>query len=759
MIRTIFQGRRGGRRSVAPGATVVALLAAALALPLALPTAHAATAADGDSLYLVTLAGPGLSGEGETALASDALARIQAAQDQSLASAGVSQVPVYRWTEALNGYAVHLSAEQAANLAADPAVVRVEPDSLQRLAARPASGTLGGATVGQAGAGLAVPSRRATGGAGVVVGVIDSGLWPESPSFAGAPGLGASPRDFLGVCQTGAEWTAQTCNRKVVGARWFVDGFGADNIRSSEYLSSRDESGHGTQVASVAVGNAQVSVRAAGERFGTITGVAPQARLAVYKACWTAPDPDDDGCSAADVVTAIDQATADGVDVLNLSVVPQATPGLTASINGSDGVTEALETVGPDTIERALLGAAEGDVAVVAAAGNGGDDDYAAHASPWVTTVGATNTDIARGEVSVQGGPELTGAMASTRSVDSRPIVLGARMAVAGVDPGDAALCLPGSLDASAVAGAIVVCERGEIGRVDKSSAVATAGGDAMVLTNTKRGAVSLDIHAVPTVHVDRATARRLTSYLARNPAARATVSPDGTSRPPRRVANWSSAGDPTAAVVKPDLVAGGTGRLGAVPPQVDGDRIGFFSGTSAAAAEISGVAALVRSRHDWSASAVRSVLTTSARSIAGPALRQGAGRAVPAKAVDTKLALAVRPGAYRQWLDGEIDPDDLNTTSIQVDGGTGRVVTRRITNLGTRAADLAGSASGLDRHQVTVSPSTLRIPPGETRTFRVRISGPKISPLDDGVVEWRSQGRGQGQQNALMRIPVVLSR
>src|SRR5215218_6294420 len=96
-------------------------------------------------------------------------------------------------------------------------------------------------------------------------------------------------------------------------------------------------------MASIAAGNAGITARVHGQRVGTYGGVAPQARLAVYKACWTAPDPDDDGCATAD------EATADGVDVLNLSV------------GGSAGF---------DTVERALLGAAESDVVVVGAAGN-----------------------------------------------------------------------------------------------------------------------------------------------------------------------------------------------------------------------------------------------------------------------------------------------------------------------------------------------------------------------------------------------------
>jgi minor extracellular serine protease Vpr len=696
-----------------------------LALLPAAPSQASAPPADGESLYLVTLRGPGVTGYRGPLTGTGAREQMQAAQDRTLAAVGAA-APTYRWTDALNGYAVPLTEQQAAVLGADPAVALVEPNEVRPLAAaqRRAPGT---------------PAGRSRGGAGVVVGIVDSGLWPESPLFAGVPGLGERPRGFRGTCQEGAEWTAQTCNRKVVGARWYVDGFGATHVRASAYLSPRDESGHGTQVASVAAGNARVSVHSTNEEMGTFAGVAPQARLAVYKACWTAPDPDDDGCATADIVTAVDQATQDGVDVLNLSVA---------------GPEDAAGAEGVDTVDRALLGAAEADIVVVAAAGNDGGRGYAAHATPWVTTVGASTAAAPAGRVSVSGGPTLDGSMVSGTRVRTTTIVLGARVAAPGADPDDAALCVPGSLDAALVGGAIVVCERGTIGRVDKSAAVRQADGAGMVLANTAAGTVSVDIHAVPTVHLDQRAARRLTSYLARHPRARATLRPAGTDRAPLRVVRWSSAGDPRGALVKPDLVAPGTGRLGAVTPRADGNRFAFFSGTSAATAHVAGVAALLRSRHDdWSAPEVRSALTTSARALPAPALRQGAGRSSIGASLRSRLVLDVGRRDYRRYLDGGLGSVALNTTSLLVDGRRGRTVTRRVTNLGDRAMYFSSSARGFVRHRVTVTPAALRLQPGESATFRVRISGAGVAPLDDGYVGWL------GADGSRLRLPVVITR
>ena len=208
-------------------------------------------------------------------------------------------------------------------------------------------------------------------------------------------------------CEAAEDWPDSACSSKLVGARWFVAGFGADNLRSTSSLSPRDDSGHGTLVASVAAGNSGVSVKVGAQSLGAYAGTAPQSRLAVYKACWTAPDPDQDGCSTADLVTAIDRATADGVDVLNLSVA-----------GGSLF----------DTVDTALLGAAQSGVFVAAAAGNNARSGYAAHPAPWVTTVGAVTGPIRGGRISMSGLGSLPGAMSSRRTVTAR-LVSGASIA------------------------------------------------------------------------------------------------------------------------------------------------------------------------------------------------------------------------------------------------------------------------------------------------------------------------------------------
>ena len=697
------------------------MLAAALATAGLVP-GPASAAASRDALYLVTLTEPGTAGH--HGVLPRALHEMQLLHHQEalLGTVG-SPVPLYRWTTALNGFAVRLTRGQADTLASDPRVALVERNAVRRLA--------GGVSGSPA---LAGPGR-ARGGAGVVIGVVDSGIWPESPLFSAVPHLGRAPRAFDGECVAGQDFEAGACNGKLVGARWFVDGFGADNVRSSSSLSPRDDDGHGTQMASIAAGDAGVSVRVADQRLGSYGGVAPQARLAVYKACWTAPDPVDDGCATADLVTAIDRAVKDGVDVLNLSV---------------GGPT------GYDTVERALLGATEGGVVVVAAAGNGGERSFAAHASPWVTTVGATTGAVPRGRVRLGGaGPVLTGAMASTRGTRPSRIVVGAQVKVPGATRAQARVCTPGSLDAARVSGRLVLCERGGIGRVDKSSAVRQADGAGMVLVNVRRGSVDADFHSVPTVHLDRADGQTLRHWLRGHPSGRATLRPLGVEKRQPRVSAWSSGGDPSNGIVKPDVVAPGAGVLGAVPPALHGTRWDFVSGTSAAAAYTSGTAALLLQRRHWSPDVVRSALATTAAPVAARnLLREGSGRVRPTRAVRPGVAYEVRAGDYRAWLEGDLSSRALNTPSLVVSGDETVAFRRRITNVGSRAMYFSSAVSGFGRHAVTVTPAAVRLAPGETVAFTVHVGGHSVvGPLDDGWVTWR------GANGTRARIPVLITR
>ena len=731
----------GAGRALRRGAT--ALTGGLLAAGLALPAAATTLPADQDvtpGVYLVVLeASPAASYAGGTMSATRPLpghrfdrtsaavrgyrAHLLAGQDLLLHAVGDPTV-LYRYTVALDGFAARLDGDQVKALRADARVDRVERAHTQRL-----DGALSaGAAVPSAGVVQPRSGGPADAGRRTVIGVVDTGLWPGGAVFAALPQLrpGTSPqlRGFHGGCATAPTWSATDCNDKVVSARWFVRGFGGTRIARSDSLSARDGSGHGTAVASLAAGNTGVAARVDGQSFGSFGGTAPAARIAVYKACWSAPDPADDGCSTADVVAAVDQAVADGVDVL------------TSSLADDGGGSR-------DAVQQAYLGAADAGVVVTAAAGN--DSGSAHNAAPWVTTVGASSRPAYQGTARLGDGSVLSGSMVSDRRVAGAALVSGARAAATGATPRDARLCVPGALDAAQVQGAVVLCERGQVARVDKSAAVRMAGGAGMLLLNTRAGGTASDIHDVPTVHLDAAAARRVRGYL-RAAGAHATVTLDPTPLPRHRTARVAgfSAGGPVTGVVKPDVTAPGVAVLGAVAPgSDDGRAFDLLTGTSASTPQVAGLAASVRSVHPaWPAARVRSALVTTAHGI-GPATRAGAGEVTARRVLDPGLVLDAAAGPWQRWLSGEVRAADLNLPSLAVpELVRATTVVRRLTNVSARTETYGvrlARPAGVD---VTVRPSVFRLAAGRTRTVRITVTARPTAHLDtwvSGALTWVS--------------------
>lgn len=670
-----------------------------------------------EALYVVVLDGPGTAGYDGPLPEREYLTRMRHQQDATLARVGAG-APAYRWTTALNGFAAGMAADEAARLARTPGVAAVEVNSVRSLAQADVATTAASA-----------PGAAGAGGAGTVVGVVDTGIDPEGPVFAGTRTLGdLAASGFAGRCPDAEAWT-RGCNDKVVAARHFVAGFSPDNLASGARLSPYDEHGHGTQVASLAAGNRGVSAVLDDRDLGTFSGAAPDARLAVYKACWTAPDPADDGCATADLVAAVDQAVVDRVDVLTLAV------------SGSPTL---------DVVDRALLGAMEADIMVAAAVGNA--PDGVGHTQPWTTTVGASSGPQRRGELVLEDGTVLAGTMSESGAVGPAPVVAASSIPAPGRTREHAGLCLPGALDAAGAAGRIVVCERGRVARVDKSAAVRLADGAAMVLVNRPGQALGADLHAVPSLHVSAADGATLRREM--RGGLRATLrSADAQAAVPRLM-DWSAGADAGVSTVKPDLAAPGSALLAATT-RAEGHRWELLTGTSASTAIVAGTAARMRSQHPrWPAQWVRSVLATSALDTAEApsSLRQGAGRLYVAGALRAGLVYDVEPTAWRQVLDGALDSAELNLPSVMVDRRARTVeVTRRITNVAPTHMYYSSRASGFRGHQVSVQPAAVKIAPGETRTLRITITPRGRARADSGWVSWR------GANKTRVRIPVVV--
>ncbi|HET6625985.1 MAG TPA: S8 family peptidase [Nocardioidaceae bacterium] len=665
----------------------------------------------------------------------------------------------YRFTTSVNGFAAELSSKQVKALRSTKGVALVERSTTQRLDTVESPDLLGLSEAWDAAGG---PDEA---GRGTVVGVIDSGIWPENPSFAGlplkSPGTSDEVDGFHGACQTGEQWAATDCNDKLISARYYVQGFGKKNLAKSEYLSPRDGGGHGSHTASIAAGNDDVAVEIEGQDFGSVSGMAPAARIAAYKVCWTAPNPDDDGCATADAVAAIDQAVADGVDVINYS------------ISGS------RDTVA-DSVELAFLNATSAGVFVAASAGNSGPGvSTVAHPSPWVTTVGASTHRLFQGAVELgdDEAPPYVGAMVSDQEVPRTKLVLGSDVAAPGSDEAAAKICEIGSLDSSLVQDNIVVCDRGTTARVDKSAAVARAGGAGMVLVNVTPDGVDADFHAVPTVHVDTAAGQAIKAYVeAEGEDAEASIDPDGADDTPvPQVAEFSSRGPSLASdgdILKPDLTAPGVSVVGAVAPPSNSGRLwDVYSGTSMSAPHVAGLAAFITAEEpEWSPAEVKSAMMTTADDLEGTTgpFGRGAGSVDPTEFLDPGLAFDTRPAEYLGFLAGQgfthsdgtpvsdrpIDASALNQPSIAVGDLTGRTrVTRRVTNVSDRTETFAPVISGLNGIRATVRPTSLQLSAGESARFSVTLQTEDDAPLGTyakGALTWN----GLEHQ---ARIPIVV--
>ncbi|MFF2328629.1 MULTISPECIES: S8 family peptidase [unclassified Streptomyces] len=698
-------------------------------------------------------------------------------QDDAAASVGAKVRR--RYNTVTNGFAADLTALQAARLSAQPGVLKVSPDARYEVADDSRATDFLGLS-GRHGVWSAL-GGTAKAGRGVVVGDIDTGIWPESDSFAGSPLGGAPPtaRDpyrpylkgdvitmrkanggtFTGSCQTGEEFGAGSCNTKLVGARYFADGWLAV-VRPEEradYLSPRDIAGHGTHTASTAVGNANVHAVADGHDLGTVSGVAPGAVVAAYKALWTGKDGNSIG-TTDDIVAAIDQAATDGVDVINFSA------------------GNALETGINTPVQEAFRAAAAAGIFVSAAAGNTGPDTATLdNVSPWVTTVAASTLAPVEATVKLGDGQTFVGSSRTvTAPLGPDPLVRAEDVRGADADMSSARLCKTDTLDPAKTAGTIVMCDRGVNSRVSKSQEVERAGGAGMVLVNTTDLDTDADLHMVPTVHLNAPDATAVRVYAAKA-GATATLLPGGSSGISYpQVAPFSSRGPSEqnkGALIKPDVTAPGVAVLAAVaPPGNFGRDFDFMSGTSMAAPQISGLAALYFGAHPtWSPMAVKSALMTTAvdtRTATGATVTdpfaQGSGEVDPAAMLDPGL---VYDSSNTDWLAYEaglgvggegvppVDPSDLNYPSIATPQLVGsKTVTRTLT--ATRAGVYQASAQvpGID---VEVKPSTVRFThAGQTAKVKITLTltTGRSDHLVTGSLTWNSPGHSS------VRSPIAVT-
>jgi subtilisin family serine protease len=670
-------------------------------------------------------------------------------QDQALKRAGNPKT-LYRYTNSISGFAADLTARQASELAKDPAVLTVAKNEIMKpdTNASPAFLGLSGKKGVWSELGGATPKGGTGAGAGVVVGVIDTGIRPESPSFAdnGMP----APSGWKGECETGPGFPASSCNNKLIGARYFVDGFGENRLADYESVSPLDMDGHGTHTASTSAGNNGVRAEIDGRDLGTISGMAPAAHVAAYKVCW-----DDNagggGCATADSVAAIDQAVADGVDVLNFSI---------------SGTTNNF--LAP--VELAFMFAADAGVFVAASSGNSGPGASTTnHPSPWLTTVAASTHVVYEKTLVTGDGQRFIGSSVAAPLPAQTPMVLSDKIAKSTSEAGveDARLCVDGSLDESKAAGKLVVCDRGVTARIDKSLEVKRAGGAGIVLVNREPGSLDNDAFFVPGLHLDHTKRDALRTYVegTQNPTGAIEDTNVGSDTKLPEVAPFSSRGPTDGAggdLLKPDISAPGVGVLAAYSPRAHGRSFDFASGTSMSSPHIAGLAAHVKQAHPtWSPMAVKSAMMTTARDHASAESNDlfagGAGFVEPRRFLDPGLVYDSKQSDWWAFLAGQgvtysdgspvslnpIDASDLNLASIAIGDLVGeQTITRTVTNVATSGgpATYKASVTGLQGIDVKVEPAKLQLRPGQSASFKVTFTtnGAKLGQYAQGHLVWK---------------------
>lgn len=542
---------------------------------------------------------------------------------------------LYSYCHLINGFAVHTSPEQAEILRCAPGVKSVERDWKVRRLTTHTPQFLGLPTgVWPTGGGF----EKA--GEDVVIGFVDSGIYPHHPSFAShnEEPYGPLPK-YTGKCEIDPNTKRNFCNGKIIGAQHFAKAAIAAGVfnPATDFASPLDGDGHGSHTAGIAAGNNGIPVRMHGFEFGKASGMAPRARIAVYKALYRLF-----GGFVADVVAAIEQAVHDGVDILNLSVGPNSPPATT-------------KTTFLNPFDATLLSAVKAGVFVAQAAGNGGPfSKTLVSYSPWITSVAAAIDDRRyKNYLTLGNGKFLPGIGLSPSTHANRTFTMVAandvllESSVSKFSPSDCQR--PEVLNKNLVKGNILLCgysfnfivgtasvkkvsetanSLGAIGFVlavenvspgTKFDPVPT-GMPGIVITDVSKSTELIDYYNISTA---RDWTGRVKSFKAMGSIGNG-LNPILHKSAPQvalfsaRGPNIKNYGYDDADLLKPDILAPGSliwaawAINGTDEANYEGEGFAMISGTSMAAPHIAGIAALVKQKHPhWSPAAIKSALMT----------------------------------------------------------------------------------------------------------------------------------------------------
>ena len=728
-------------------------------------------------------------------------------QDKVLSRAGPGTRKIYSYRYSLNAFAAQMTAGQAHRLEQQPEVAKVWEDEIRPLATGYSAAYLGlfEQTVGLRGA----PGLD---GEDIVIGVIDSGIAPEHPALsdkrqADRPKLCRSswaersllgmwlcrrykklpdvlnyepPEDWDGICETGDRFSEANCNNKLIGARFFVDGAMATGpIDDGEIFSPRDADGHGTHTATTAAGN-KVKASIFGTLLGNVEGMAPRARVAVYKACWVRPGETKASCNTSDLAFAIDAAVADGVDIINYSVG--------SSMNS---------LTAPDDV--ALMAATKAGVLTIVAAGNEGPN-YSTIGSPaggpWIMTAGASSRDGQHSLEALQiDAPAAIAGKYAVREAsftpplkDNDPIEAMLVLAdddddtLANGDPGTTFDACEPLVNDSEISGNVAFIQRGGCTFETKIINAQDAGAEAVVIFSIAGNPIVMTgvpgTTTIPALMIGQADGNLILSEITAERDVEVVLDKGfflNVTDTGNIMGAFSARGPaPVQDILKPDVTAPGINILAGFTPDaansVPDEFFATLTGTSMSAPHVAGVAALLRQAHpDWSPAAIKSALMTTAhqdirqqdgRTQANP-FDFGSGHIAPNSANDPGLVYDISDDEYDAFACGIGSPavdqarcdalasagasfaaSALNQPNIVASKMTNAVtITRRVTNVSDESESYFAeilAPSGMD---VQVTPVSLNVGPGMSASYDITITYTD-GPLDlwrFGSLTWAS--------------------
>ncbi|CAI0447403.1 unnamed protein product, partial [Linum tenue] len=668
---------------------------------------------------------------------------------------------VHSYSKSFSGFAAKLTKAETEKLSGHEGVVSVFPSQLRQLHTTRSWDFIG----------FPQTVARATVESDVIIGMLDTGIWPESQSF-NASGYGPPPQKWKGTCQSSSNFTCNNFDSKIIGARFYHAG---QDLNDGETISPRDTEGHGTHTASTAAGNIVTHASLLGLAAGTARGGVPSARIAVYKICWTL------GCSDVDILAAFDDAISDGVDIISLSVGGAPT----------DYFQDAIAIGAFHSMKNSIL--------TSNSAGNSGPAaGTVSNVSPWSLSVAASTIDrkFATG-VKLGNGRTYVGGSINTYEASRMYGLIYGGDALNRTSGSDSRSCGAGSLDRDLVRGKMVHCDG--VSRGDEQARVGAVASTMSLPPDTPLDAAFSFL--LPVSVLTNADSAQILEYIN-------STSPTGLIFKTRaiidnsspHVIDFSSRGpNPiTTDILKPDLTAPGVDILAAWSEATtvtgqDGDTrtvpFNIISGTSMSCPHASAAAAYVKSFHPtWSpaaiksalmtTAAIKSALMTTAHPLSVPDLPDaefgyGSGEIHPSRAVDPGLVYDAGEIDYVQMLCGQgynitqlrlVTGDqsscssaatnrtavwDLNYPSFALSSeklktSVTRVFHRTVTNVGSATSTYTAIVNGpVGFDTIRVEPNVLKFKNiGEKQSFVVTVTALvkaklKQSGIISGVLVW----------------------